>query len=95
MTKQTKNTLKKKAGENKYPYVSVLWEDHYAMYGEFSLKDVRKQLKKTIIRTSSGYKVGETDHIMAIANTIDLDGERSFTDIFYCYKSLIIEVKEK
>jgi len=58
------------------------------------LSEIKKKLKKPCVRDSSEYLIAENDKVMAIAGTIDReDGKEIFSDIFYCLKADVIDIK--
>ena len=77
----------------KHKRLSVTWADHYSDFSQGkTIEEVRELVSKTCVRETIGYLIHETKDQLAMASTLDHNGDGSYhySEIFVCIKSNII-----
>lgn len=74
-----------------YPKVSVVWADHWCERGDFEVEDVVENVKTPYMGEYTGYLVGESKRMIAIASNIWDDG--GVSDPMYIMKRAIIKLE--
>lgn len=73
---------------NKYKTVRVTWADHWIDYGDHDEETVADAVKEPYIGEYTGYLVGESKRMIALASNVWEDG--SMSDVMYIMKKSII-----
>ena len=79
-----------------YPVITVRWADHWEEDGEFSLEDIKKNLKP-YYGHFSGHLIAESKQMVAMCANVWEDGEGgwSYTDPFFIMKKSITSRSDK
>ena len=65
----------------------IRWADHFFISETMTIDEIKSKLKP-YVRTTTGYVIAENRRVLAIASTIEPDGE--FTEVNYLMKRCIL-----
>lgn len=80
--------------KHSFPHITVRWEDHWCTESNepYSVEEIAKMAKATV-RETTGYLVYEGERVLAIAGTIEEDGQ--VTEVNFFMKQAIISRSDK